>query len=309
MSTRIPQNAAALLVVATCAGNAPDDWFIEIRHTYDGPGMRQKFFPVRDYRAAARYAIAQAAGGNVYVSATPRIRPAGKETDVRTGWLLWTDIDQDDGYDRVMRFPAAPSFIIKTGTPGRVLAAWQLSEGVPAAQVERDNRRLTLALEGDMAHTSANEIIRVPGTLNHKHDPPRPVVCVAIDPYTYAAQELAGHLTDPLAAKPESRPRARTEAPVDHDDPLHQIPSAEYIPALTGREPGRDGKIQCPFHDDNTPSLHVYDDGWYCFGCERGGTIIDFGAELYGIEPRGASFHELRRRLARELLRARGAAA
>ena len=37
---------------------------------------------------------------------------------------------------------------------------------------------------------------------------------------------------------------------------------------------------RCPFHDDNTPSLHVNKkDGiwvWHCFGCDAGGTVIDF---------------------------------
>jgi DNA primase len=65
--------------------------------------------------------------------------------------------------------------------------------------------------------------------------------------------------------------------------------------------------VCCPFHaggEERTPSLHVYpnDRGWACFGCGRGGTIVDFGAHLYGIEPRGGGFHELRRRLVSELV-------
>lgn len=70
-------------------------------------------------------------------------------------------------------------------------------------------------------------------------------------------------------------------------------------------EIGRDGKVACPFHEDRTPSLHVYDEaehGWHCYGCGRGGTIIDFGAALYGLEPRGQGFHEIRRRLDADLM-------
>ena len=69
---------------------------------------------------------------------------------------------------------------------------------------------------------------------------------------------------------------------------------------------GRDGKAQCPWHgggDERTPSLHCYDDGgFYCYGCGVGGSIIDLGARLYGLEPRGRGFHEIRRRLAADLL-------
>ncbi len=112
-----------------------------------------------------------------------------------------------------------------------------------------------------------------------------------------------GELPDPVAPKRGKRPHVAP--PGDLHDPLAAIAPPVYVELLTGRERGSDGKIACPFHDDRTPSLEVYDDparGWFCFGCERGGTIIDFGAALYGIEPRGASFGELRRRLAAGLL-------
>ncbi len=92
------------------------------------------------------------------------------------------------------------------------------------------------------------------------------------------------------------------------DDALMEISPTVYVAILTGREIGRDGKVDCPFHDggdERTASLHVYDDparGWYCFACGRGGTIVDLAAELYGIEPRGQGFHDIRRRLIDELL-------
>jgi len=87
-------------------------------------------------------------------------------------------------------------------------------------------------------------------------------------------------------------------------DPLMSIPADVYVPMLLGREVGRDRKVECPFHSDWSPSLHVYEGhrGWCCFQCGRGGTIIDLGAALYELEPRGRSFHDLRRRLASELL-------
>jgi hypothetical protein len=92
---------------------------------------------------------------------------------------------------------------------------------------------------------------------------------------------------------------------VDDDDALMSIPSSEYVPALTGRALRRDGKVCCPFHDDSTPSLQTYTDparGWVCYGCNAGGSIIDLGGGLYGIVPRGRGFHEIRRKLANDLL-------
>jgi hypothetical protein len=37
-----------------------------------------------------------------------------------------------------------------------------------------------------------------------------------------------------------------------------------------------DDKICCPFHDDSTPSLQVYADHFYCFGCDAHGTAVDW---------------------------------
>lgn len=45
---------------------------------------------------------------------------------------------------------------------------------------------------------------------------------------------------------------------------------------LTGQQATKH-KIKCPFHDDKSPSLHLYDDGgWKCFGCGRHGDVLDF---------------------------------
>jgi DNA primase len=85
-------------------------------------------------------------------------------------------------------------------------------------------------------------------------------------------------------------------------DPLLAIPPPVYVERLTGRRPNRDGKLRCPFHDDRSPSLHVFERpkrGWSCFGCRRGGSIYDFAALLWGVKARGAEFLGLRRELGR----------
>ena len=43
----------------------------------------------------------------------------------------------------------------------------------------------------------------------------------------------------------------------------------------------RHGFMCCPFHGEKEPSLKVYGGkkGWHCFGCERGGSAIDFVME------------------------------
>lgn len=47
----------------------------------------------------------------------------------------------------------------------------------------------------------------------------------------------------------------------------------------------------CPLHGERTASLKVYDDprrGWHCFGCGRGGTVIDLGMALWNTDFKGA---------------------
>jgi DNA primase len=85
------------------------------------------------------------------------------------------------------------------------------------------------------------------------------------------------------------------------DRRLRAISAAEYVLALTGRRPNRQGKVLCPLHQERHPSLHLYRDGtFYCYGCCRGGSIIDFAAALWGCGTRGVEFLALRARLARQ---------
>lgn len=62
--------------------------------------------------------------------------------------------------------------------------------------------------------------------------------------------------------------------------------TAEDVARRYGFEPNRADFIQCPFHQgDNHASLKLYPDsrGWYCFGCNAHGSVIDFVMLLFGI--------------------------
>ena len=39
----------------------------------------------------------------------------------------------------------------------------------------------------------------------------------------------------------------------------------------------------CLFHDDKNPSMKLYHDHFYCFGCGKHGDVIDFTAKLFGL--------------------------
>lgn len=45
------------------------------------------------------------------------------------------------------------------------------------------------------------------------------------------------------------------------------------------------GKTKCLFHADKTASMHVYNTNrFYCFGCNKSGSVADVVMQLYGIE-------------------------
>ena len=54
----------------------------------------------------------------------------------------------------------------------------------------------------------------------------------------------------------------------------------DTILSLYGYHPKR-GFMVCPFHGEKTGSLKVYEGarGWHCYGCGRGGSVIDFVME------------------------------
>lgn len=58
---------------------------------------------------------------------------------------------------------------------------------------------------------------------------------------------------------------------------------ADTVVRLYGYTP-KHGFIVCPFHGDTDASLKVYKGtgGWHCFGCGRGGSVIDFVMEHEG---------------------------
>ena len=50
-----------------------------------------------------------------------------------------------------------------------------------------------------------------------------------------------------------------------------------------GFEIGRKGMLCCPFHNDKTPSMKIYEESYYCFGCGVSGDVTNFVAKLFNI--------------------------
>jgi hypothetical protein len=98
-------------------------------------------------------------------------------------------------------------------------------------------------------------------------------------------------------------PRVSSSSPTD--DPVRSVPLPVAFEILLGETvPRSGGMVRCPSpdHEDRSPSFRVGDELFHCFGCGRGGSVVDLGGLLWGIEPRGAGYFEICRRLEAELL-------
>jgi hypothetical protein len=300
-TTTTTRHEAAVRFLAALAGTAGRGELLELRYRLDdGQRMGQLFDPPNRLRGLAARAIMLGRRSDVYVGCAPRTRRHGGRDAVRHAHVLWADCDDEHAVGALADFDPAPAIVIASGTASNCHAYWPLIDPVPREDVERANRRLAHALGADPASADAARILRVPGTLSHKHQPPSPVETIRLDPeLRVSAGDVVGALPDPPAA-----PRAAfVPAEPRGEDALLAIAPEVYVHRLLGVEVPRHRKVPCPFHEDRHASLHVYETpqrGWYCFGaCRRGGTIYDLAAPLYGYSARGEGFLRLRTELRR----------
>ena len=233
-------------------------------------------------------------------------RSGGKQA-INGSHLAFIECDDAIAAEGLRSFACPPTMVIASGTPGHLHAYWLLRRRYANEQIEGANRQLALHLGGDLASVDIARVLRPPGTLNHKRTPPAPVELISHRPaIRYTLAELTAGLPEPRSATSPAAttPRRRQVAADPLDGRLRGIEAAEYARALTGRTPDRTGKISCPFHPDDTPSLQLYAAGtFYCFGCRRGGSIYDFAAALWvpghsaNAPLRGRPFIEVRQRL------------
>jgi hypothetical protein len=300
-TTTATRHETATRFLAALAGSAGRGELLELRYRLeDGQRMGQVFDRPDRLRSLATRAIALGRRTDVYVGCAPRTRRHGGRDAVERAFVLWADCDGEAAVGAVAEFEPAPAIVIGSGSGSNCHAYWPLAEPLTRDEVERANRRLAHALGADRGSADAARILRVPGTLSHKHDPPTRVDTLRLVPAVrVSVADVVGGLPDPpTPARPTFTPAAARG-----DDPLLAIAPDVYVRRLLGVEVPRHRKVPCPFHEDRHASLHVYETperGWYCFGaCRRGGTIYDLAAPLYGYAARGDDFLRLRAELRR----------
>lgn len=284
-------------------GAEPAGSYIEARYRRpDGRGMAQRFTGTKPEPGFIDWILATGRETDVYLGVAPRSQRRGRRDSIEHAHALWVDADTPESIEALERFTPAPAIVVHSGN-GRHFY-WPLYPPLEADHLERANRRLAHALGADSRSTDAARILRPPGTFNHKGGEPVAVEIERLEVEVFTAREVVGDLADPPGPAGRSAQRSPRDA---GPDALLSIPPTIYVPAFTSRALGVDGKIVCPLHDDRTPSLHAYptaEQGWSCFGCNRGGSIYDLAAAVSGIGTRGADFKRLRGWIAQRLLHA-----
>ena len=288
--------------LSALSGDEPRGGLIEVRYREPGASMRQRFHRSDRPELAVEIVLLLSRRHDVYVGCAPRRQRWGGRRAIERAWVLWVDCDGAEASNRLAAFHPAPPIVVASGSGGNRHAYWPLREPVTPRAAEAANMRLALALGADPAATDAARILRPPHTRNFKHDPPAPVVLERLIDERHMAADLQRDL--PALPKPSGRGPEPGPA-LSRGDPLRAIEPTVYVELLTGQRVGRDRKVACPFHEDATPSLHVYETvegGWFCFSCRRGTSVYDLAGPLWGLDTRGRAFLELRRRLGDLLL-------
>ncbi len=161
---------------------------VEIR--FKGLGaeqMKQKFFVDSD--KAMRFALRLRQAHDVYVGVAPRLGEVGTKEGVTRLLALWGDLDckgnhtSESRLDQLERLLCPPSMLVWSG--GGYHPYWMLRDSIQGpeelARAEKIMQRIAEGLDGDAVY-DRSRILRVPGTLNHKQEDPRPVRLVQHDP-------------------------------------------------------------------------------------------------------------------------------
>lgn len=101
------------------------------------------------------------------------------------------------------------------------------------------------------------------------------------------------NLEAPATPPPPPRPTAEIEvpaAPPTNGARVHVATAEAPIELPTPHladlidQPLVNGKICCPFHDDRTPSCHIYPDHFHCFSCGAHGDAVDWLMMVDGLD-------------------------
>lgn len=196
---------------------APDETVAILLRRQDAAAPMQRVVrlePVLEMRYMAWLSYENQHGqNNVYVAANP-LRPGSRKRTkecIASVRHLYLDIDED-GDARLAMLRASqlvppPTSILWT-SPGKYQVLWRV-EDFDFARQEQTLKLLAIAFGGDPACTDCNRVLRIPGFLNRKYDPPYKVTVKYPDDSIWTPDDfqLDAGAVDAMQFAPVSTPR------------------------------------------------------------------------------------------------------
>lgn len=196
-------------------------------------------------------ALAQAPTLDVYVGALLHTERNGKEASAVPGLSLWAEVDGADLWDVARKVRQLGAKVVKSGTPNHRHVYVPLAALTDPATIKAYNHRLTLWLGADPGGWDAAQVLRLPGSVNHKGNG-WPVRTVREATRTWTLAEL-----DALLPQVHESTGATDGAPFDPST-LPDVSAEEVI----AKYEHRDANIRKRFAE--TPEEQQWSDAmWY----------------------------------------------
>lgn len=141
--------------------------------------FKQFFFKFPEEKDKLRQLAGNKKKGDIYFCPALFSQPSGKSRDVSGSWVTWVDLDHQQQLPA--NVPAA-GLTIGSGSPGRTHKYWRSPVFLTGPELVERNFYLTTALRADPSGIDPCQLLRVPGTLNHKHTPAKPVEIKFFEP-------------------------------------------------------------------------------------------------------------------------------
>ena len=143
---------------------------------HHGAPTCRRFIPASHTGPAERLIASRARRGDVYVGVALRNSNShGGRASVAASHLAWVESDNPRSAELLEGFSHPPSMLIASGTPGHLQAYWTLERRCEAADWNASTGDSPAPSPAIRAAPTRHESFARPGTLNHKHDPPKPV--------------------------------------------------------------------------------------------------------------------------------------
>lgn len=208
-------------------GDLGSDLWGELRCIRNG-AVHQQFFRGDDIEALVEAAAdMDAQGWDSYYGVMPRMSQSGRADDcVPMTSVLWQDVDSKhlDGTKMAAllalgKSPVSPSIVVDSGNG--MHSYHLLQKPVPFVVAAQAMRGMAKAIGGDAVY-DAPRVLRLPGTSNHKSDPPHPVRLLCFEPDRRVRfSDFSDYLPDPV--QPRTVVRGEPQAYASLPDWLREL--------------------------------------------------------------------------------------